>query len=104
MPVTIEQCRGCGHRMYPARLWCPACGHDEMRPLTVESAELVAWTAMPARAGEPCVILATARAMPDGPTLVARLEELPARAGQVLCLFEKTEQGRALPWARLPRK
>jgi len=102
MSVTVEQCRACGHRVYPARLWCPACGHDQAQPVPVESAELLAWTAMPARAGEAAVILATVRALPDGPVLVARLADMPVQAGQELRLFERTEQGRMLPWAGPP--
>lgn len=44
-------------------------------------------------------IIATARALPSGPVLVLRLDELPTRAGQRLRLYERTTQGRALPWA-----
>lgn len=102
MSVTVFQCRACGHRVYPARLWCPACGQEQnpAREVAVDDAEVLAWTAMPAKPGEAApAIIATVRALPDGPVLVARLETPPAHAGQRLRLAERTMQGLALPWA-----
>lgn len=122
----VDECRACGHRVYPARLWCPACGHDEARPVGVEEGELLAWTVMPdkGRAAQPDsgsdspdpsgsldsanppgpsdpgpVFIATVRALPDGPVLVVRLQAPPAHIGQRLRLFERQVSGRALPWA-----
>ncbi|MNO08349.1 hypothetical protein D3C81_2309490 [compost metagenome] len=55
---------------------------------------------MPAKPGEagPAVV-ATVRALPDGPVMVVRLEAPPTHVGQRLHLFERTMQGLALPWA-----
>ncbi|MFD4840120.1 zinc ribbon domain-containing protein [Achromobacter sp. NPDC058515] len=99
MSVDVSQCRACGHRVYPARLWCPACGHDRAQAVAVEYAELQAWTAMPAKGADAPAIIATARACPQGPVLVLRLEEMPSHAGQRLRLFERRMQGQSLPWA-----
>ena len=123
MSVTVVECRACGHRVYPARLWCPACGHDEARPVAVDEGELLAWTVVPdkGRAAQPGsgsdsanppdpvepadpadpqpVFIATVRALPDGPVLVVRLQAPPAHIGQRLRLFERETSGRTLPWA-----
>lgn len=108
MSVHVMQCRACGHRTYPARLWCPSCAHDQgdAMPVAVEYAELIAWTVMPGKADaageggtESPVIIGTARALPNGPTLVLRLEEMPTHAGQRLRLFARKMDGRPLPWA-----
>lgn len=144
MSLNIDQCRACAHRFYPSRLWCPACGHDQVQPVAVDDAELLAWTVMPAKKddskrddskrdesgrdesgtgqsnsteskstesksaesksgesdGAPdLVVIATVRALPDGPVLVARLEDMPTHSGQRLRLFGRKTQGRVLPWA-----
>lgn len=116
----VNECRACGHRVYLARLWCPACGHDESRPVAVDEGELLAWTVMPdkGRAAQPDpgsdspnsprspgpsdpgpVIIATVRAVPVGPVLVVRLQAPPSHIGQRLRLFQRQVSGRALPWA-----
>ncbi|MGE8673877.1 MAG: Zn-ribbon domain-containing OB-fold protein [Achromobacter kerstersii] len=134
MSLLIDQCRACAHRFYPSRLWCPACGHDQVQPVAADYAELLAWTVMPAKkdeskrdesgnnesgsnesgnnesgnneskVGDPdntldLVVIATVRALPDGPVLVARLEDMPTHIGQRLRLFGRKTQGRVLPWA-----
>lgn len=124
MSLLIDQCRACAHRFYPSRLWCPACGHDQVQPVAADYAELLAWTVMPAKkdeskrdesgsdesgnneskVGDPdstldFAIIATVRALPDGPVLVARLEDMPTHIGQRLRLFGRKTQGRVLPWA-----
>lgn len=102
MSIKVSQCCSCGHLVYPARLWCPACGHDQARAAAVEHAELQAWTVLPSRDGAPATVVATVRALPAGPVLVVRLEESPVQAGQRLSLFERDMDGQALPWARVP--
>ncbi|MGE8621110.1 MAG: zinc ribbon domain-containing protein [Achromobacter spanius] len=120
MSLHVDQCRACGHRVYPARLWCPDCGHDEAQSVGAEEGELLAWTVMPdkGRAAQPDsgsdsldsanplgpfdpgpVIIATVRAVPVGPVLVVRLQAPPSHIGQRLRLFERQVSGRALPWA-----
>ncbi|MGE8638536.1 MAG: hypothetical protein ACN6PR_07840 [Achromobacter sp.] len=102
MSLNVFQCRACRHRVYPARLWCPACGQnqDPARQVPVEQGEVLAWTAMPARPGEAAPVeVATVRALPDGPVMVVRVDATPTHAGQRLYLFERTMQGLALPWA-----
>lgn len=103
MSLNVIQCGACGHRVYPARLWCPACGQDQAQaqPVAVDYAELQAWTLVPAKdAGAAPAIIGAARALPDGPVLVLRLQDLPTHTGQRLRLFERKSQGRVLPWAR----
>lgn len=102
MSLHVFQCRACGHRVYPARLWCPACGHDHADTVAVDEAELLAWTQMPDKDAD-VAIIGTARALPDGPVLVVRLQDTPRQAGERLRLFERTMHDRVLPWAtRLP--
>lgn len=101
MSVNVSLCSSCGHLVYPVRLWCPACGHGQARAAAVEQAELLAWTELPSRHGAPAAVIATVRALPEGPVLVVRLEEPPTHAGQLLSLFERDTDGRPLPWARL---
>lgn len=104
MSIKVSQCCSCGHLVYPARLWCPACGHDQARAAAVEDAELQAWTALPSKDGAPATVVATVRALPAGPVLVVRLEEPPIHGDQRLSLFERDMAGQALPWARVPAK
>ena len=47
MSLHVFACAACGHKVYPARLWCPACGHAQAEPVAVESGELLAWTSIP---------------------------------------------------------
>lgn len=105
MSINVSVCRACGHRVYPARLWCPACGHDKAGLVAADHAELQAWTVMPARDGQAPVIIATARVCsqgsPEGPVLVLRLEETPTHPGQGLRLYERHVQGQPLPWASI---
>ncbi|MGE8659147.1 MAG: hypothetical protein ACN6O8_20580 [Achromobacter sp.] len=100
MSFNVMECARCAHRVYPARLWCPACGHDRAREVAVEQAELLAWTRVPAKAGEGGSVLATVNALPRGPLLVARLPDVPQGAGQRLRLLARIEQGVTLPWAQ----
>lgn len=99
MSFMVSECAHCAHRVYPARLWCPACGHDQAHEAAVDEAELLAWTRVAGSAGEDDRILATVQALPQGPVLVVRLEAEPQNAGQRLRLATRVEQGVALPWA-----
>jgi len=69
-----------------------------MRP--VQAAQIQAWTVAPAQGSAPPAVVATVRALPDGPVLVVRLEAAPSRIGQRVDLFERSMQGQRLPWAR----
>lgn len=103
MSFRVMECARCGHRVYPARLWCPACGHERAREVAVEDAELLAWTRVPGKADDGGCVLATVNALPRGPLLVVRLPEAPGHeTGQRLRLFARTVQGVALPWAQAP--
>lgn len=99
MSVAVSECARCAHRVYPARLWCPACGHDQARDVAVDDAALLAWTRVPGAAAEDDRILATVLALPRGPVLVVRLDAEPPGEGQRLRLTTHVEQGVALPWA-----
>jgi len=105
MSVHISLCSACGHRVFPARLWCPACGHDRMHSAPVQAAQIQAWTVAPAQGSAPPAVVATVRALPDGPVLVVRLEAAPLRIGQRVDLFERSiersMQGQPLPWGRV---
>ncbi|MGE4437447.1 zinc ribbon domain-containing protein [Achromobacter sp.] len=103
MSFNVMECAQCGHRVYPARLWCPACGHDGAHEVALEEAELLAWTQVPGKAGESGSVFATVNALPRGPLLVVRLPEAPRQgAGQRLRLLAHTWQGVTLPWAQAP--
>ncbi|MBB1627122.1 zinc ribbon domain-containing protein [Achromobacter sp. UMC71] len=99
MSFTVSECARCGHRVYPARLWCPACGHDQARAVVVDEAELLAWTRVPGSTAEDDRFIATVQALPQGPALVVRLTAAPGRVGQRLRLTTRVEQGVGLPWA-----
>lgn len=101
MSFSISQCSACGHRVFPARLWCPACGHDRAHPAAVHEAEIQAWTVAPAPGAEPSAVLATARALPDGPILVVQLDTVPSRMGQRVDLIDRGGEGQPLPGGRL---
>lgn len=101
MSVNVSQCGACGRRVYPARLWCPACGHDQSLSVPVEQGEIQAWTTTADPVAELPVVVATVRALPEGPVLVVRLEETPSHAGQRVSLLERQTNGRLLPWARI---
>ncbi|AVJ28272.1 Zn-ribbon domain-containing OB-fold protein [Achromobacter spanius] len=101
MSINISQCSDCGHRVFPARLWCPACGHDRAHPAAVQEAEVLTWTVIPAQGAEPSAFLATARALPKGPILVVRLDTAPSRLGQRVDLIDRGGEGLPLPWGRL---
>lgn len=100
MSIDISQCSACGHRVFPARLWCPACGHDQAHASAAQDAEILAWTEAPAQ-GLESVVIATARALPDGPVLVVRLDAPPSRRGQRVELIDRGSQGQPLPWGRV---
>lgn len=100
MSFNVMECAQCGHRVYPARLWCPACGHERAREVAVEQAELLAWTRVPGKGGDAGGVFATVNALPRGPLLVVRLPEAPQAAGQRLRLFADMAQGAALPRAQ----
>ena len=73
MSLHVFACAACGHKVYPARLWCPACGHAQAEPVAVESGELLAWTSIPDGEGG-LRLLATVRARcRKGPDLIIRL-------------------------------
>ncbi|WP_251864969.1 zinc ribbon domain-containing protein [Achromobacter sp. Marseille-Q4962] len=98
---AVWECRACGHRVYPRRLWCPACGGRQARPASVDEAEVLACTRVPGPEGD--TVLATLRALPRGPQLVARVAGPPVRAGQRVRLRGAADaQGRVLPWTGPP--
>ena len=100
MSVEISACSACGHRVFPARLWCPACGHDRAHGAPAHEAEIQAWTEISGQDSERLVI-ATVRALPDGPVLVVRLDAAPAQIGQRVDLADHGKAGQPLPWGRI---
>ena len=100
MSFNVMECAQCGHRVYPARLWCPACGDERAVEVALEEAELLAWTRAPGKTGDGDSVYATVNALPRGPLLVVRLLDAPRAAGQRLRLFARAAQGAALPWAQ----
>lgn len=95
MSFTVLACQACGHRVYPARIWCPVCGHDQTAPVQAEAAELLAWTRVEGRGGSAERHFATLRALPHGPILVARLVQTPL--AQARWRLQTGPDG--LPWA-----
>jgi uncharacterized OB-fold protein len=99
MSFMVNECTQCAHRVYPARLWCPACGHDQASAVAVDEAELLAWTRVPGPAGEANRLIATVQALPRGPALAVRLDAEAGSIGQRLRLVAREEHGVVLPWA-----
>ena len=100
MSLHVFACAACGHKVYPARLWCPACGHAAGGTRGGRSGELLAWTSIPDGEGG-LRLLATVRALPQGPDLIIRLPPELAeslRAGQRLALSTRRQDGFDAPW------
>lgn len=75
--IPIAQCLRCGHRVFPDRLVCSACGGDEWRHARLDRGTVEAVTVVhraPGRQLEPPVRLGTVW-LTDGPRLIARLED-----------------------------
>lgn len=105
MTLLVHACRACGHQVYPVRLWCPACGHDQADPVAVEDGELLAWTTIAGGEGG-LRLIATVRVLPAGPELVVRIAPESAdglRAGQRLALWTRPQDGFDAPWAGAAR-
>jgi uncharacterized OB-fold protein len=100
MSIDVSQCSACAHRVFPARLWCPACGHDRTHSAAAQEAEILAWTQTSTQ-GLESVVIATVRALPGGPVLVVRLDARPSRIGQRVELVDRGSQGQPLPWGRV---
>lgn len=95
--LQVFECSACGHRVYPARLRCPACGAAGWRHVAVAEGQILAWTQLAQPDGDLATI-ATVRILPAGPDLVARLVQPPRQAGQRIALAARTTGGRLLPW------
>lgn len=100
MSIDISQCSACGHRVFPARLWCPACGHDRAHAAPAGEAEIQVWTEIAGQGSEP-IVIATARVLPEGPVLVVRLDAAPSRTGQRVDLSDGGQEGQPLPFGRI---
>lgn len=100
MSLHVHECESCGHRVWPVRLWCPVCHRDRFVPVPVETGRLLAWTRIEG-GREPGLLIATVQALPDGPVLVARLEQAPSVEGQTLSLETFVREGVSLPYARV---
>jgi uncharacterized OB-fold protein len=77
--LHVSACRACSWQGFPERLWCPACGSDEVGSVpadlgTVEDATLM--RRAPGRAVPEPVRLGTVR-IEGGGRVVARLESGP---------------------------
>lgn len=81
MSVTVQRCRTCGGRWFPARLLCPRCGSAELGPHDVERGVVAQLTHL----GD--VVVASVVCDPE-PLLVARLYG-PVQAGDVVELTDR---------------
>lgn len=73
MSFTVDECRGCGHRVYPARVLCPKCHAADWHALPVRFAQLQQATQVPDAHGG---WLATLQTDAD-PIVIARLTQAP---------------------------
>jgi uncharacterized OB-fold protein len=74
VPVTL--CNACGWRGFPARLWCPACGSDDLRTALVHGGRVEDATILRRAAGRVVaapVRLGTVR-VAGGGLVIARLD------------------------------
>lgn len=67
MSLHVQHCRGCGRHLFPRRLLCPGCGHQDFDDVRVEHGEVVAST----RTSDGTTLLTVACA--DDLQVVARL-------------------------------
>jgi uncharacterized OB-fold protein len=75
--VSVASCVQCGHRVFPDRFSCPACGGHEWRRATLDRGTIEAVTALrraPGRQFAPPVRLGTVQ-LRDGPKVIARLDD-----------------------------
>ncbi|VVJ18416.1 Uncharacterised protein [Amycolatopsis camponoti] len=80
MSVTVQNCRTCGGRWFPARLMCPRCGSADLAPVGVERGVVEQLTHL----GD--VVIASVACDPE-PLLVARLHG-PVEPGDVVELTD----------------
>jgi len=74
--LHVTVCRDCGWRGFPERLWCPACGSDEVGTAVAASGVVAEGTSVrraPGRELAEPVAVATVR-LEGGGTAVARVE------------------------------
>ena len=77
--LHVSACRGCGWRGFPERLWCPACGSDELDSVRADVGVVEDATVLrraPGRALDGPVRIGTV-ALAGGGRVVARLEAEP---------------------------
>lgn len=98
--LQVFECQSCAHRVYPARLRCPACGAADQQTVQAGQGEVLAWTRLAQPDGS-LAIISTVRVLPAGPVLVARLAQLPQQAGARVALQARELGGRLLPWGEL---
>lgn len=83
--VRACRCERCGWRGFPARLWCPACGSDRVRPALVHGGRVEETTTLRHAAGrrlEGPVRLGLVR-LAGGGAAVCRLEAGASAGGRV---------------------
>ena len=76
MTLKVFQCAQCGHTLFPARYFCPACGGGQWRECAVERGTVAESTVVRHRVGahgEGDVHLASV-ATSAGPIVIARLD------------------------------
>ncbi len=77
--LCVSACRVCSWRGFPERLWCPACGGDEIASVPVDSGVVEDATVMrraPGRTVTDPVRLGTV-GLDGGGRVIARLEANP---------------------------
>ena len=87
MTLKVFQCTQCGHTLFPARYFCPACGAGQWRECAVERGIVAESTVVRHRVGahgEGGVHLASV-VTSAGPIVIARLEHA-LRSGDAVSL------------------
>lgn len=87
MTLKVFQCTQCGHTLFPARYFCPACGGGQWRECGVERGTIAESTVLRHRVGaqgDGDVHLASV-VTSAGPIVIARLEHA-LRSGDAVSL------------------
>ena len=70
----VSRCAGCGWQGTPQRLWCPACGSDDVQEVAAAGGGVAEVTTVERSAGrEPAPVRVASVAVDGGGTLIARL-------------------------------
>jgi uncharacterized OB-fold protein len=85
-PADADRCDACGHVSFPSRLWCPACGCDQLTAVELDAGVVAGSTR---RRGD--VVLLDIHCA-EGPRLTARArEDAELATGTAVSLYRGAE-------------